>query len=222
MKLTLSFSIHGSDKPVQLYQFKHWWEIGRDVPSSRPEVNPLTPLDAFPFTEEWQWFAYKLLDNQNDGRLTHEKVIQAFSSLYSSTTAFCNGNGVESYRNYITGNIYSEHRLLPLPKVFPIITGGNVVTGEEAVIKDIHYLRVEHLEGTPNYDITKEKYPWLIQYATQIYTTKVGDGYVVGRFPQMAGLDVPVPLLMTGDVFYPLANLNKLPLGSSIPSPYNP
>lgn len=227
MNIELIINVHESAKPVQLYQFMHWWEIGKDISTSRPEVNPLSPLAAFPFTEEWQWFAFGLLENQSNGQLTQSQLIQAFNSIYSSTTAFCNDQGVESNRNYITGDIYSEHQLLPLPKIFPIICGGNVVTGEEVVVKNVRYLRIEHLGGMPPDldDVSRATYPWFVQYATIITTHKLdNDGYVVNRFAQMHGLDVPVPIVGQSDVdyLYPLSNLRKLPLGSSAPSPYNP
>ena len=214
-----------NQKQVQLYRVLHWWEYGRIPDFSTPEVNRLDPFDQFLMTEAWQWFMFGLLEIQAGGSMTHDQLVQAFSSLYAGATAFCNGNGVDTHANYISGEIGTPAHPLPLPGFFPIICGGNVLTGEEVTIKGIQYLQVEHLSGNPPDldDVNRNNYPWLIQLSTIITTKKLADGsYQVIRFPQMRGRDVPVPILAKEDVTYPLSKLQRLPMGAAVPSPYYP
>ena len=132
-----------------------------------------------------------------------------------------NYNGFGSPDDPRADYINGENLGYGLPKIASLITGGNILSGRE----ESGDLVIDYLDGTkapPSTDeINRTTAPWLIQYAT---VAKMNCQVI--RFPYLSNaerniyLDVPVPIIASQPIWFPLSKLVKLPLGSPIPSPY--
>lgn len=190
----------------QLYRVKHDAELGPLWRSNVPEVFPLMPEDATPFTKEWQLLSFAL----NPG-MTGDH----WRAVYGDTTAFCNGTG---FNGAIPRADFVNNRDLtaPLPRLDkPRACGGAILTG----VEDGTDLIVKTLDGNspppPLAEILLR--PWLYFAATTVKS----DGSI-GRFPQGNGATVWVPLVASTQVTIPLSNLEKLPVNAwpNLPDPY--
>lgn len=158
----------------------------------------------------WQFFAMDLASAIVFGRY-HDGLTDAqytwlakrLTSVYGTTTAFCNNQGMGVYRNYLTG----ENKTAEDPKIYTLICTGASLGGVE--VGDM--LRVDHFDATkPPPDVSTID-PYTdprVFFATIIGKEADGD-YRVYRFDQLNGFDVPVPLLASRDIYYPLAKLEQ-------------
>jgi hypothetical protein len=225
--------------PVQLYQVLHDYEIpNKEIRAGMPEVMRLEPNVATIMDEDFQWFAFDLLfwryrQGDRSGITDVEKRI--WNSVYQGRPGrfITNGAGVEEYANFITGErLPFSHNFIGYPKFYNLVCGGNVLTGSEIQADNgERLLLVQALSGVmPSvYNVRRSTCPWLVQ----VGTSQTGD-FIPGTqttrvepFPQfanagMAWVDVHVPIASPRPATYPLRYLRKLPLGSAVPSPYNP
>lgn len=161
---------------------------------------------------------------------------RAFMQYTDSHKAFTNNTGILNHgvqvgRDYV-GNTGAN---LPDPKMFPLICARNVISGTEvklmqkvgALRSGTWALRVNAISDF-NEPITHDTRPDLIHVATNIlFNKKAPDGYwQVNAFPERGGREgypVYYPVFSNSKpLYYPLNQLKKLPLGSPLPSAYNP
>lgn len=203
----------------QLYRVKHDFELpdGIRQKAPNPEVFRLEPHSGTPFTQEWQRFSFKWIKEQSPD-LSQSDLATKFIHIFDA--AFMNKNRFRDGRaNFITGENLDHE----LPRVFPLVCGGNVLAGTE----DGDDLIVETMNGSepPPSNVSPDTHPWLFQKATIVTRIKLDivDGvqrFKVNRFPELSPADSIVPILSMTTVRYPLNKLVRLPLGSPIPSPY--
>jgi hypothetical protein len=207
---------------IQLYRVKHRYEMGT-LETSEPEVTRLEPMIYTPMTAAIQWMCFDLLfwdERHGDRTGVTDAEKRIYESLYRGTDPgrfITNGRGVDTCRNYISGERLSE----PLPGYMSLVCGGNVLHGEEfTALNGIRKLQAEVLvDAAPASTIP----PWQKQRATVCTTLALADGtFRVNAFPQRNGLDVWCPILCKSPVTIAMSKLVKLPPGAPIPSPYNP
>lgn len=189
----------------QFYRVKHDPIIWR---AGLPEVFRLDPDIHVPLTRERQW----LWRNMNP----HITDLQ-WTALLGNTLAFTNGTGFPGKRNWILGQ--------DLDKQDPAfdqtrVCGGAVLCGREYGSKlFIESIDVNKPLPTAEYVLRRR---WLYYEAINI------DGYnrdevaygIIRPFKGNWGKRVYIPLLTVQEMSYPLNLLEKLPLGSIIPSTY--
>lgn len=195
-----------------------------------PMVFRMEPYKGTKMYAALQWFWFRLNLTADTG-----KNIQAWNAYTKSGVAFNNGSwGVNVCRNYITSERLGV--LSPYPQMGRLICGGNVITGIEmtltkrqgALLKGTKVLKVSTIDVRKPLPagISYKTHPHLIHHATIIRPEREANGLKrVNPFPQLYGRDgVPIyyPVWSDGDVYYPLRQLEKLPLNSPIPNPYNP
>jgi len=172
--------------------------------------------------EEWQFFMFDVTSLSVFGRLhddltalEYDWLAQKFTSVFDDGRAFNNNHGFDVFRNYITG----ERMNAELPAIYTIACGGASLGGEVVG----NYLKVAHFDGNGHPPDPSTIFPYTdprVFFATTITDTKDGlGGYRVRRFPQYDGRDVPVPLIASTDIYYPLADLEEYTGAKR--SPYN-
>ena len=179
-----------------------------------PEVYNLEPTHATTLTPRIQYLSYRLF-RQGAPSLDEKLAQSRWTSLMHYKRAFTNGQGFgnsnDPRANYITGeNI--EAQLPKFPKT--LICGGATITGTiEGSLLKVYTL-------PPEVPTLEELTPW--SYFHAVNSTSVR----ITRFPQGTvaekGIYEPVlmPLIASKPVYYPLAWLDKLPLGSGVADPY--
>lgn len=194
---------------TQLYQVKHDYELPLGIRDCAPcpEVFRLEPHTGVLLTEELQYFWYNLLVKMNNGYMSNDSLKSAWRNLTASNRAFTNGRGTDTCRDFISNTNYGQ----VLPMFYPLVCGGNILTGDEVIVNNISWLRVNTIDTTDLVGISREETPWLIQFGTIVQFDKVI------RFPQLDGKEVPVPVLGKQPIYFPMWKLKKLPLGSPIP-----
>lgn len=180
-----------------------------------PEVYNLEPTHVTELTPQRQYLSYALF-RHGAPSLDEKLALSRWTALMHYKRAFTNqqgfGDSSDPRANYITGeNLDAE-----LPK-FPktLICGGATITGtiEGALLK------VTTLRSVPSLDELLAT-PWLYFHAVNSTSVRIT------RFPQGTvaelGIYEPVlvPLFASRDVYYPLAWLDKLPVGSGVADPY--
>src|SRR5262249_54747140 len=111
-----------------------------------------------------------------------------------------------------------------LPAIYTLVCGGASLSGTTLTnSKGVQMLKVDHFDGTqsPPPVVTIDPYTDpRVFFATTVTSVKIDNGYKVNRFPQYDGKDVPVPLIASKDIYYPI---NDLMLDGTIKlSPYFP
>ena len=155
-------------------------------------------------TEEWQFFWFDLCSNIVYMRYHEELNRDEFlylakrvTALGSDDRAFTNEHGMNSFRNYLTG----ENPTAELPAIYTLVCGGASINGE--VIGDM--LKVDHFDGTQSPPNVHEIDPFTDPRV--FFAVTVHAGPRVFHFPQLGGLDVPVPIIASRDIYYPLKDL---------------
>lgn len=221
MQLNVQARLETGDRPI-LYRVKHWYETGEMKETSRPEVRPMDPKVYTPMTEAFQWECFDLLFW--DCRFGNRTAITAdekriFNSVFGTATFIANGQGVETHRNYITG----ERMDYPLPGYMSLVMGGAVLTGTPVTIGGVARLQVA-IPRTPVPAASLQ--PWEKQHATWFVTPEDDLGvWHVNPFPQRGGRNgapVIVPIFCSVPVTIPMTELELLPPGAPIPNPYIP
>lgn len=180
--------------------------------------------------QEWQFFMFDLASKiVYDGR-THQDLTKTeydwlagkFTSVFANSTAFTNQNGFDIKANFITGERLNDE----LPKIYTLVCGGASVSGTIAAnSKGMQMLKVDHFNGAAPPPPVETINPYTdprVFFATTITGVKVNGGYKVNRFPQYGGKDVPVPLIASKDIYYPIKDLRAVENGIQKPSPYYP
>lgn len=201
-------------KYKQLYRVLHDVELGgvrqvvreRNVPL--PEIYPLFPNQFSPLNYDWQWLWKDI--NPQLSKMEWRKL------LYNER-AFTNENGFEDPDDpridYVNGLAIGA----PEPKIEALLIGGMVVTGVETTYRGERALQVNVLDG--NAPVPSKEWMWAHpEYMGEAVSVR-SDGRVqsfsLTPFPEL------VPLIAINlPVYYPLDFLEKLPLGSPVPSPY--
>jgi hypothetical protein len=145
-----------------------------------------------------------------------------FTSVFADTTAFANNHGFDVCANFIT----EENLDAELPALYTLVCGGASLAGTMAVnSKGMKMLKVDHFDGTQPPPDVRTIDPYTdprVFFATIITDNQVPGGYRVRRFPQYDGKDVPVPLIASRDIYYPMDDLAVLEPIFQKPSPYYP
>lgn len=197
-----------------------------------PQVFRLQPFKGTKLTEELQWFWFRL-------NLTSDvkESLQAWRAYTAEGVAFNNGSwGLNLCRDYVSGVRLKSP--FPFPQLARLICGGNIICGVEVgkqkvpgIPKGMDVLKVEtiNVRRPLPQGINYQTHPWLIHHATIIFpegsNSNVNGRRRVNPFPHLNGREgrpVFYPLISDGDVYYPMRMLEKLPLNSPLPSPYNP
>lgn len=176
----------------------------------------------------WQFFMFDLACFVVFGRYhadlnnsEYEWLSHKFTSVFAETTAFCNGHGFDKNINYVTGDLKND----TLPAIYTLVCGGASVAGEVAVnSKGVEMLRVEHFDGAaapPDVRMIDPYSDPRIFWATTITNSPYDGGYKVYKFSQYDGADVPVPLIASSDIYFPLEFLATY-AATMRRSPYNP
>ena len=182
-----------------------------------------------PFGRAWQVFAFNLLALSYYGRVTmtqdeYRYLGGKFRGVYGAETGFANHEGFGMVDNPRVDYVNGQDLGAPEPKVYTLVCGGATLSGLVAVnSKGAQMLKVDHFDVTQS-PPPIETFHWeedsRVFFATTITDVKVDGGYKVNRFPQLNGKDVPVPLIASRDIYFPLADVRAV--SGLKPSPYNP
>lgn len=226
------------DPPPQLYFVLRDWErsdfTGEILRPNSPCVFRCGEIDNNLYghytrlPQEWQFFMFDLASFVVYNGRYHQELTQAeydwlagrFTSVFANTTAFTNNNGFDVNANFITG----ERLDSGLPAIYTLVCGGASLSGTIATnSKGVQMLKMDHFDGTqpPPPVVTIDPYTDpRVFFATTITDIKIDSGYKVNRFPQYDGKDVPVPLIASKDIYYPMNDL--IVNGTEKPRPYFP
>ena len=183
-----------------------------------PEIYNLEPSHATDIDEAIQRLWYALF-RHGAPSLKEAFAKRRWSAILRHDKAFTNNQGYgddnDPRRNYILGENLDAKECPKFPKT--LICGGATVTGTvEGALLKVSTLSPDNL---PTLEELLET-PWLYFHAVNSTWDRIT------RFPQgtVAEMDiyepVLVPLIASRDVYYPLAWLDKLPLGSGVADPY--
>ena len=225
---------------VQAYRVKWDWEIEefeggvRDVAPAPcvfrcGELNNHLNGHFTPLNRAWQFFWFDLCCHVVFGKFhgelekkDFERLADKWTGVGGTTTAFMNnGNGLDVRRNYVK-EIQTDQRDAA---IYTLVCGGATLTGTP--VKNANnrmMLNVDHFDGTQPPPPVETVDPFTdprVYFATIIGTKKVADGFKVFPFPQFKGKDVPIPLVASTDIFFPLDLLVKLE-NAQKPRPYFP
>lgn len=218
----------------QLYRIRYDSEVSAFY--SRPTALDGAPMVfrchehvSIPFTEAIQWWTYNV-NARVDAEMAHDNFAGCFDTWAT------NDGKIRENRNYITGEMHSDED----PKLANLVCGGNVVMGREEELSE----RVGDLRaGTAVLRLTTlhpDELPSAATFAYHgnehlLHVTSIvrQQDYYFGRnvcnpFPQMGGraFDPHQPvyygLMSRVAIYLPMWLLEKLPLGSAVPNPYNP
>lgn len=211
-----------------------WPDSTNDPTKGIPETVNLENSDPVRLTKYWQLYIAALLKQYMPSSFTAAQLDRAYRNLLGRAEAWANGTG------YPQGGIGSPKAdyvsrtdlTSPLPLLDRSrISGGNVVhvLDETPVNVGGHVcLKVETLNASTVPDpalINPKLTPWLVFMCTTVTPFKILDAsgnftgrYRCNRFPQLAGNDVPMPLITTvGYGYIQIERLKKIdsPFGVS-------
>jgi len=234
MKITVDYDLNSYEaasviKPRQMYRIKQDDEIDPSLYTrpgyDRPMVFRLHTHGTMPMTRTIQEFLFSLNRSDNEGR---DRGV--FSELYDTWAT--NYAKIRVNANYITG----ERLEMSLPKWTNLVIGRNVICGTEMVSDGSHeigygipILKVETLDpDNLPFGINPIGNEHVIHHCSVITSATYNDMRKVNPFIQMGGKIFPpylptrYALMSRVDVFIEMWMLEKLPLGSALPNPYNP
>jgi len=219
-----------------LYRVKWDWELDDfDGEISRPklpcvfrcgEINNNSNGHYTRLNQEWQFFWFDLCCkvfydryHQDLTKKEYDWLANKWTGVGGSKTAFMNGKGLNTERNYVLGERMSKEDAA----IYTLVCGGASLAGTRVVNdKGVDMLRVNHFDGTkppPPVDTINPYTDPRVFFATTITARKIADGFSVNPFPQFKGKDVPVPLIASTDIYYPMKDLQAVD-GWEKPSPY--
>jgi hypothetical protein len=160
---------------------------------------------------EWQFFWLDLCAKVVFGRL-HEKLTRdeyrwlslRLTSVGGDDTAFTNNHGLDKYRNYLLND---NMEMTEDPAIYTLICGGASLGGAEVG----GMLKVSHFDGTlPPPDVrTIDPYTDPRVFFAVSVGKRADNSFMVYRFAQFAGKDVPIPLIALRDIYFPLRDLER-------------
>lgn len=173
--------------------------------------------------KEWQFFwlalCAKVVYNKTLAQLTsleYDYLAHKLTSVGANTTAFMNDHGLDVFRNWLLGERLGDED----PSLASLVCGGASVSGESFG----DYLRVYAFDGNNPPPLVSEIDPYQdprVFFATTITSVKIGNGYKVNKFSQFDGKDVPVPIVISKPIYFPMKYL--VPVLETIKaSPYYP
>jgi len=200
----------------------------------KPAVFRLEEHHYTHITEGLQWLWFNL--NRNP-KFTDQKHRQAWLAYTESSKAFCNSGGIYDQDNdqYLARDYINNKGMdLKLPKIATLVCANNVLCGVEMTLTErqgplvagTRVLKVETIRE-PITGLSYETHPHLVHKACTIMDTPGPNGLrKINPFPEFGGrntgVDVFVPVISSRDVYYPLKNLEKLPLSQPLPPVWNP
>jgi len=230
---------------VPSYRVKWDWEhVEREHRYNCPDVYRLGQKENtnsghyVVLTREWQFFWFDLCckvvygcyhDELTDER--RERLAHKWTGVGAQTTAFTNYNGLDRWRNYVLNERMTKRE----PKIYTLVCGGaslaGVVTSVMRGTKKVPLLKVEHFDGRRPPPPVETIDPYTdprVFFATIITDNKadpagydVEDAFAVIPFPQFEGMPVPVPIVATEDIYFPMKNLVPITDGKKA-NPYFP
>ena len=177
---------------------------------------------------EWQFFLMDLLSLSYYGKphtkltkLERAYMAKRTTAVYASARAFSNNKGLDLFRNYLLGERLTEG----LPSIYTLVCGGASLAGEKKInTKGVSMLKVDYFDGNgspPPIETININTDPRIFFATTITSTIKNEGYAVYRFPNLDGKDVPIPIIASQPIYYPLA-YTKLLIDGKKGYPYYP
>lgn len=208
--------------PFDLYRVKWDFQVYPFGFASRPAAfQRLKPQDHTLMDETMQnlWFDQIKLEG---GGLARDELLQAWRWLTASDRFITNGQGPDILRDYIRQERLDER----LPGIFPLASAGNVLRGTPDY-DGRAFLAVDTLRPGMTFpsDLSHDKHPWWIHYATTTTGRKLPDGtYLCNPFStrNWVGRNAPHPVLASETVRIEMRFLDRIPAGTPVPSPYNP
>ena len=219
-----------------LYRVKWDWELddfdGEISRSNLPcvfrcgESNNNSNGHYTPLNKEWQFFWFDLCCkvfykryHQDLTKKEYEWLAKKWTGVGGSKTAFMNGKGLNTKRNHVLGERMDKEEAA----IYTLVCGGASLTGIRVVnAKGVEMLKVNHFDGKkppPPADTINPHTDPRVFFATTITARKIADGFSVNPFPQFKGTDVPIPLIASKNIFYPMKDLQVVE-GGQKPSPY--
>ena len=156
-------------------------------------------------TRDWQFFWFDLFCfvyfHRYHDELTKEEyrwLANRWTSVGAGDAAFCNKHGLNDCRNYVTG----ENADAEDPAIYTLVCSGASLDG----VAGDKVLKVAHFDGAqPPPDVrTIDPYS-----DPRVFFATTGGDYHVYPFPQLGGLDVPVPIIASKDVYFSIADLER-------------
>ena len=225
-----------SASSTTLYRVKWDWELddfgGEIFRPNLPcvfrcgEINNHTNGHYTPLNKEWQFFWFDLCCkvfyeryHQNLTKKEYAWLAKRWTSVGGSKTAFMNQKGLNTKRNYVLGERMDKEEAA----IYTLVCGGASLAGTRVVNdKGMEMLKVDHFDGKKPPPPVETINPYTdprVFFATTITAKKIRDGFSVNPFPQFKGTDVPVPLIASKDIYYPMKDL-EIVNGTEKPSPY--
>lgn len=196
-----------------------------------PETVNLDNSNPVKLTKGWQLYIAALLRQYMPSTFTKADLDRAFRALLGTSEAWCNGSGYPQAgsgspkADYVAGTNLTS----PLPRLDRSrIAGGNVVHVLDETPVNIAghpHLKVEtlNMNSVPDPAVVNPRLtPWLVFFCTTVTPFNVvtkkpspTGPWICGRFPQLKGNDVPMPLIT--DVGYGYIAVERL---KKIDSPF--
>ena len=199
--------------------------------SNRPMVFRMETYKTIPFNETMQKYCYEL---NKTGDVKHDKRTFAdkWDTWVTNERRIRDKEGRPGHADYINGERLDRVD----PSWATLLCGRNVICGEEVVSdgsfgikKGVKCLKIKTLnpDSLP-IGMTYETNPEFIHHCTIINEASYNGLHKVLPFPQNGGKaespykPIYYPLMSRTPVYIPMYHLEKLPIGSQIPNPYNP
>jgi len=207
----------------------------RPTPGNAPCVFRLEEHHFTRLDRAWQEYWFSL------NRGPHLRTDwEAWISYTGNNRAVTNDHGIYDFMPTTGGRIQVGKDYigmsgmdLPDPAIATLIFGRNVLCGREMVLTDrvgplaegTWVLEVETMRA-PDMSITHQTHPHLVHIMNVIMADALVNGLrQVNPFHELGGRQgqpVYMPVISSRQMYYPLDRLRKLPLGSELPSVYNP
>ncbi len=203
---------------VKRDQFTYYW--GWKVRPSAPnpavdrtgDIEDHKDFERSPLTKKWQHFFADCLAVQKYGKLyalltgdPKRYIKAAFNGITRSDRAFTNGRGTDNCNNYITNTMRGQD-----PMIDPLICAGSIVEILEVKTnsRGLIMARLATFKATETPPIVTAE---LLKNDPRILTaTIINTKGELSHFPQLAGMRNPYPYISTGDVWFPLRDLDLI------------
>jgi len=172
--------------------------------------------------------------HQDLTKMEYDWLANKWTSVGGDGTAFTNNHGLDTFRNYPLGERTKDDDPAIYTLVCGGASLAGTPVQFTKGKKKMWMLKVEHFDGTKSPPPVETIDPYTdprVFFATNITNARVRDsgyivknfkegtctpdpkgqvfpeGYKVNPFPQFDGMDVPVPLIASWDIYYPMKNL---------------
>lgn len=187
---------------------KQYYRVNHDNPLWRynvPEVFRLFPFHHVVLTENLQWLWR---------RMNIELTDDQWTQLSGNTLGFTNSTGFPGHHNYIKNQEVNKDN----PRFDQArVCGGAILTGYERD-GNLFIDTIDTRYTLPSVEYVLSQ-PHLYYEAINIALSSTGVP-VIRKLKSAWGKKVLMPLVSNTTVWLPLSTLEKLPLGSPLPGPY--